>query len=222
MIAKIRTFPLFFRFTLLCLGLAPAFVASQSRPPCDRLRVGLPESYNEKQAKTDFQRAHHLNASDSLHQKSMLLYSVYMFDSTSHIGQLAQKELLQITEIRATQIRSQLPGTWHWLVSMNWELETPRSCQCTRDLVISKDSIAYFRDGMPEKQEAYQLQLKPWLLGRENFLIQTENQCWSVKFGNEPASVFSRGTPGVLLFLNIDDGYGMGCGSGSHEYEKRE
>ncbi len=222
MIARIWTFSLFFRFTLLCLGLSPAFVASQSSPPCDRLRIELPESYSDKQAKTDFQRAHHLNAPDSIYQKSMLLYYVYRFDSTSHIGQLAQKELLQLTEARANQIRSQLPGTWRWLASMNWDLETPRSCQCTQYMVISKDSIAYFRDGMPEKQEAYQLQLKPWFLGREQFLIQTGDECWLVRFGSEPAMPFSQETPGATLFLDIGDGYGMGCGSGNHDYEKRE
>lgn len=222
MIARIWTFRLFFRFTLLCLGLSPAFAASQSSPPCDRLRIGLPKSYNEQQAQTDFQRAYHLNAPDSIYQKSMLLYYVYRFDSTSHIGQLAQKELLQITEARANQIRSQLPGTWHWLASMNWDLETPRSCQCTRYMVISKDSIAYFQDGALEKQEAYELQLKPWFLGTEDFLIQTEGQCRLVKFGNEPATVFSQGTPGARLFLDINDGYGIACGSANHDYEKRE
>jgi len=222
MIARIWKYRLFLRFALLGLGLAPAFLYSQSRPPCDRLRLGLPKSYDERQAQTDFQRAQYLNAPDSLHQKSMLLYYVYMFDSTSHIGQLAQKELLQVTETRANQIRSQLLGTWRWLASMNWELETPRSCQCTRYMVISKDSIAYFRDGMPEKQEAYQLQLKPWFLGKEQFIIQTEDQCWLVKFGNEPAMVFSQVTPGARLFLDINDGYGIGCGSTNHDYEKRE
>jgi len=222
MIARIWTYRLFLRFALLGLGLAPAFLYSQSRAPCDLFRIGLPEPYSDKQAKTDFQRTHRLNAADSLYQKSMLLYYVYMFDSTSHIGQLAQKELLQVTETRANQIRSQLPGTWRWLASMNWELETPRSCQCTKYMVISKDSIAYFRNGVLEKQEAYQLSIKPWFLGKEDFLIQTEDQCWLVKFGNEPATVFSQETPGARLFLDINDGYGIGCGSADHDYEKRE
>lgn len=215
-----------FRFrihvVLLCIGLTPGLGASQSSSPCDRLRVGLPNSYSHEQAETDFRLAHHLNAPDSLHQKSMLLYYVYMFDSTSHIGQMAQKELMQITKIRASQIESQLPGTWHWLASMNWDLETPESCQCTRQMVISKDSIGYFVDGMPEKQEAYQLRLKPWFLGKENFLIQTQGQCWSVKFADEPATVFSQGTPDATLFLDIDNGYGLSCGSSNHDYEKRK
>jgi len=43
-----------------------------------------------------------------------------------------------------------------------------------------------------------------------------------VKFGNEPATVFSQGTPGARLFLDINDGYGIACGSANHDYEKRE
>ncbi|NUO01366.1 MAG: hypothetical protein HUU01_12210 [Saprospiraceae bacterium] len=195
-------------------------MAGQSGSPCDRLKVGLPNSYSGEQAQTDFQRARQLNAPDSLHQKAMLLYAVYLFDATNHIGQLAEKELLQITETRTTQIQSQLPGTWHWMASMNWELETPESCECNRYMIISKDSIAYFRNGVPEKQEAYQLQLKPWFLGKEQFLIQTEGQCWLVKIAKDPATDFSRGTPGATLFLDVNDGYGMGCGSTSHDYEK--
>lgn len=218
----IQTFRFGTRIVLLSLCLTPIFVAGQSGSPCDRLKVGLPKSYSGEQAQTDFQRARQLSAPDSLHQKAMLLYAVYLFDATNHIGQLAEKELLQITETRTTQIQSQLPGTWHWMASMNWELETPESCQCTRYMIISKDSIAYFRNGVPEKQEAYQVQLKPWFLGKEQFLIQTEGQCWLVKFANEPATVFSQGTPGATLFLDIDDGYGIGCGSANHDYEKRQ
>ena len=206
----------------LCLGLPPIFIVGQSSPPCDVFRISLPKTYSDKEAKADFQRAQNLNAPDSLHQKAMLLYYVYLFDSTSNVGQFAQKELMRIKETRTDQINTQLLGTWRWLASMNWDLETPRSCQCTQYMVISKDSIAYFRDGMPEKQEAYQLQLKPWFLGREQFLIQTGDECWLVRFGSEPAMPFSQETPGATLFLDIGDGYGMGCGSGNHDYEKRE
>ncbi len=204
----------------LFLSSSPGFVAAQHRSPCDKLNIGLPENYNEQTARIDLQRARELTAPDSLRQKALLLYYVQLFDSTSQIGQFAKTTLAHLWEAKMAEIDVNLQGSWRWLSTIVWsDLDTPQSTHCEKQVVFSADSITYFHDGAIEKQEAYRLYFRPRFIGKQDFLIETEEQCWLVRFSSD-AFWLSSPSPGATLFLEVNDHFGYGCGGTDFYYEK--
>lgn len=217
---------LFALSSFLWLLVAPGAILGQATMPwpCREGRLSLSDDYSAKDAKTDFQVAHNLSEADSLWKKAGLFYHVVLFDSTSHIGRLAKAEWSRLKATYLSKISEAILGEWQWVWSGSIGYgrgETPKSCECTQKIVVSKDSIAYYRDGQLEKTTAYQIHVVDWTIGSHWFQIQLEDQCQSVSIDPKSCDLFAPDPAPGTEFLNINQFSGCVCGCPHDSYERK-
>ncbi len=226
--SRTKTIPSFFALSsLFWLLVAPGGILGQAieSRPCLHGRVILPEDYSAKDARTDFQRAHSLSEADSLYEKAGLFYHVILFDSTSHMGRGAKAEWLRLKETYLSKISETILGEWHWVWAGTIGYipgETPKSCGCTKKMVISKDSIVIYNNGMPEKAIPYQFSIPNYSLGNGSIRIQAGDQCWNLSIAKGSYDPFAPNPEPGSVFLNINLFSGCVCGCRTDSYERRQ
>ncbi|NUO01365.1 MAG: hypothetical protein HUU01_12205 [Saprospiraceae bacterium] len=140
------------------------------------------------------------------------------------MGRVAKAEWLRLRETYLSKISEAILGEWHWVWSGSIGYgpgKTPKSCECTQKMVISKDSIVIYSNGMPEKAIAYQFAVPDYSLGNHTFRIQAGDQCWGLSIDPKSFNTFAPDPSPGATFLNINLFSGCVCGCPHESYERR-
>lgn len=211
---------------ILCLTAA---AGAQQNDDCEqkyRISYDLLR-YNDSLRNADFRYALQLTQPDSQYRKGYLLRRIIAYDSLSEIGRQAVYEFAEMQRREVDAFYGAFCGKWRWLwTGSNWGTgDSPKACNCTREIEITPDSIVYRENGQWVEQVSYRLVRQPFRAGSPRFMVQIPGKpCWMItiddKIDNWHAARVFQGKR--TKFLNTQWDLGCVCGCQEDVYEKIE
>lgn len=183
--------------------------------------------YNDSLRNADFRYALQLTQPDSQYRKGYLLRRIIAYDSLSEIGRQAVYTFAEMQRRELDTFYGAFCGKWRWLwAGSNWGTgDSPKVCNCTREIEITPDSILYRENGQFVERVSYRLVRQPFRAGSPRFLVQIPGKpCWIITIDSEidnwhAARVSQeKGTK----FLNTQWDLSCVCGCQEDVYEKIE
>ena len=183
--------------------------------------------YNDSLRNADFRYALQLTQPDSQYRKGYLLRRIIAYDSLSEIGRQAVYAFAEMQRRELDAFYGVFCGKWRWLwTGSNWGTDdSPKVCNCTREIEITPDSIVYRENGQFVERVSYWLVRQPFRAGSPRFTVQIPGKpCWIItiddKIDNWHAARVSqeKGTK----FLNTQWDLGCVCGCQEDVYEQIE
>lgn len=222
----------FYARAIICIVLSlylTGYIRAQRNGGCEQnYRISYDISkYNDSLRNADFRYALQLTQPDSQYRKGYLLRRIIAYDSLSEIGRQAVYEFGEMQRRDLDAFYGAFYGKWRWVwTGSNWGTDdSPKLCNCTREIEITPDSIVYRENSHIVEQVGYRLIRQPFKVGSPRFTIQIpEKPCWMITIDDEIENWHAGRVAKKqgAKFLNTSWHWGCACGCQEDVYEKIE